>query len=249
MAASIQKYLFTTSFDELDEDEKAALPQMGAGSGEFELDGEAAPAPAPEPEPEPPPPPTFSEEEMLAAREQSFAEGREQGAREAEQTAERVAADALAAMDARLKAMEAAQREGQELAVRRAVQVAMAIARKLLPELARRNGMAEIEAVVAECMAQRLDEPRLLVKVNEMMLEPLRERLARLAETSGFGGRLVVSGDSKVVPGDCRIEWADGGADRDQARLWKEIEAIIERSLGKPEEPAADIVEDEAPVV
>ena len=38
-----------------------------------------------------------------------------------------------------------------------------------------------------------------------------------IARAHGFEGRLVVLGEPGIAVGDCRIEWADGGVNRDNA--------------------------------
>ena len=34
-----------------------------------------------------------------------------------------------------------------------------------------------------------------------------------------------------MSPSDCRIEWADGGAEFDSGRIWQEIDRALERML------------------
>jgi flagellar assembly protein FliH len=36
-----------------------------------------------------------------------------------------------------------------------------------------------------------------------------------------------------VAPGDCAIEWADGGAERNGDRVWTEIDAAVRRMTEK----------------
>jgi flagellar assembly protein FliH len=43
----------------------------------------------------------------------------------------------------------------------------------------------------------------------------------------GFEGRLVVLAEPDIGFGDCRVEWADGGLNRDRAR----IEAAIAEAV------------------
>ena len=63
----------------------------------------------------------------------------------------------------------------------------------------------------------------------------------------GFGGRLLLIADEGLGPGDCRLEWADGGIERQAQRTWVEIEQRIARSLaalsagaGRTDSHAAD---------
>lgn len=206
-------------------------------------------------EPEPPPPPTFGEAELHAARESGFRDGvvtghnagREQGY--AEGHAAGVAAGAEAARaelegtDAALAAhaldriahgvtgLITARDAANAARSDQPVHIALAIVRKLMPELARRNGLAEIEAVVRACLTDLIDEPRLIVRVAAETLELVRGHLEATVANCGFDTKLVVVGDPALGPGDCRVEWADGGAERDTARLLAEIEQTVARLL------------------
>ena len=47
----------------------------------------------------------------------------------------------------------------------------------------------------------------------------------------GFEGRLSVQPDASVARGDCRIEWADGGVNRDTATTLAAIEDVVGRYI------------------
>ena len=56
---------------------------------------------------------------------------------------------------------------------------------------------------------------------------------------SGHNKRLRLLGDATVVEGDCQIEWSGGGIVRDQAVLWREIEALTAECIGSVAAPPA----------
>jgi flagellar assembly protein FliH len=198
------------------------------------------PQPKPEPvvaEPEPvvPPPPTFSEAEMAAAaataRKTALAEGMAQGRVEALSQRDRQAASALAAIGANLATIEKATRIGAETLTETAIELGLSIARKLFPELARRHGVAEVEALVRDSMEKLKAEPRFLVKISEEHAEELGGRIGEAAAAQGFEGKITVKADASVRPGDCQIEWAQGGLIRQGADIWSEIETALEQGL------------------
>jgi flagellar assembly protein FliH len=48
----------------------------------------------------------------------------------------------------------------------------------------------------------------------------------------------VVLGEPEIMPGDCRVEWADGGVVRDRAAVELAIDGAVNRYLtGRPREP------------
>jgi flagellar assembly protein FliH len=188
-----------------------------------------------EAEPPPPPPPTFSEEELQLARDSAYAQGHDAGLAEATEATQRLEANALDAIARHVGNLFAAQAEAADANQRVAVRVAQAVLKRVLPAACEENAFGEVTRTVEECLAQVLDEPRIIVRVAAALVDPVRDRLETVALSHGFEGRVVVQPDARVGMGDCRVEWNDGGAERDQARLLRDIDETIERSLAPPE--------------
>ena len=98
-----------------------------------------------------------------------------------------------------------------------AVEVAVAVARKLAPELIAHEPFAELSALVTDCFRHVTASPHVVVRVPDALYPQAHERLQDIARKVGFEGRLVVLAEPEMGPGDCRIEWADGGVTRDFA--------------------------------
>ncbi len=99
-----------------------------------------------------------------------------------------------------------------------AVEVAVAVARKLAPALIEREPFAEISALASDCFRQLVASPHIAVRINDGLYATAREKLDGIVRARGFEGRLVVLAEPDIAPGDCRIEWADGGINRDTAK-------------------------------
>lgn len=104
-----------------------------------------------------------------------------------------------------------------------AVEVAVAVGRKLAPALMVREPFAEIAALASDCFRQLVATPHIAVRVNDTLYSTTQEKLDEIVRSRGFEGRLVVLAESDIAPGDCRIEWADGGVNRDSAAADAEI--------------------------
>lgn len=223
-----RKYMFDFDFD-----------QPSPRPEEVVAEDEEAEA---EPEPEEPPPPTFTEEELALTRDAAFAEGQQAGFAEAAERTERLTQAALAALSDQMATLFRQADEAADANARAAVRVAQAALRKMLPAACEAYAFDEVTRVVEDVVGHILDEPRIIVKVAEPLVQGVREKLEATAQAHGFEGRVVVQADPRLAVGDARVEWTDGGAERDQARLWSEIENTIERALAPPErrlEPAA----------
>jgi flagellar assembly protein FliH len=223
---STRRFLFDTEFD-----------ADVARRREERLASEALmPKPQPPPsepeEPPPPPEPVFKSADLLQAHEDGYADGFANGKAAAEAAAtarlsatlERLA-DQLEYIVQSAVDTAARQREG-------VIEIGAAIARKLLPDLSRRQGTAEAEAMMSAVITELIDEPRMVIRVADEDLDALSERIDAVAQRRGFAGKVVLLAEPTVAAGDCRIEWADGGVERDSARLWNDIDQAVVRLLG-----------------
>lgn len=177
---------------------------------------------------------TYTEEELNQAREDGLAAGRQAGQQAAEDSLERQVAQALTSMTQQVAELSKAQAEIVERRGREAIETALTIVRKLFPRLAQDHGMAEIEAVIGESMTRLRDEPRVVIRVADSLLDAVNERVSVLAAKAGFEGKIVLIAQDDLQAGDVRVEWADGGAERDSGTLWQQIDAIVERVMGIP---------------
>lgn len=173
------------------------------------------------------------------AESQAYRNGYTAGQEQAQQeTAQRVAAalsviaDALGRLDSGLTAIEA--RHETE-----AVEVAVAVGAKLAPELVAREPFAEISALATECFHQLVSTPHVAVRIAENIYEPAKEKITGIARARGFEGRLEVISDKTLLPGDCRIEWADGGMVRDQAATTAAIDEMVARYIAARNAPTS----------
>ncbi|CUU43017.1 flagellar assembly protein H [Blastochloris viridis] len=114
---------------------------------------------------------------------------------------------------------------------REAVDVAVAVARKLSTALIAREPMAELTTLIADCFAELRSTPHIVVRVNDALLAPLKERLDRLASEAGFTGRLVLLAEPSIAVGDGRVEWADGGVVLDSAATLAKVDELVQRFI------------------
>lgn len=170
---------------------------------------------------------TFTEDELAAAQEIARAEGLAEGLEQARKEFDGTADAALGEIARHLTdTQHAADKLRSE-----SLSLALTVARKLAPALMAREPMAEIEAFVGECLADVIDEPRVVVRVTEDLLANMVERIDELTAVNGFNGKIVVIAEESLTGSDCRIEWADGGADRFREQVDSDIDAAVARYL------------------
>ena len=118
-----------------------------------------------------------------------------------------------------------------------AVQVAVAVGAKLAPELIARQPFDEIAALAVDCFRQMIKAPHVVVRVAPELYEEAKAKLEEIAQSRGFEGRLMVMSEGGLAAGDCRIEWADGGINRDRAAVEDTINVCVTRYLSAKTEP------------
>jgi len=214
-----RKFLFDLSFDAPEHDPQSVQPPI------------AAPAPDP----------AEREAALAEARSEGFEAGLAEGLMQGEQSVAARNAAALDTISERLAALVGEAEAARNEQACDAARLALSIARRMMPAFSRSAGFAEIEAVVTQCVRRVLDEPRLVLRVAEDTFDAARGRIEPLAREAGFAGRVIILADAQLGPADCRIEWADGGTERDSGRLWREIDAAVSRALAALEpQPAAN---------
>jgi flagellar assembly protein FliH len=114
-----------------------------------------------------------------------------------------------------------------------AVEVAVAIARKLAPALIAREPVTEIEALVVDVLSHVRSAPHIVVRMAEDLLEPAGSRLKHIAEQRGFASRLVLLPAPDLKPDEVRVEWADGGVERDRDAIETRIDEAVSRYLAR----------------
>ena len=112
-----------------------------------------------------------------------------------------------------------------------AAELAFSVARKLADALLAVQPEKEIEAVIHECLKHLNREPRLVVRINDALVDDIQASMQQAAAERGMAEKMMVVGDPTIVLGDCEIEWSDGGVTRSRAELEESAAEIINRYI------------------
>lgn len=129
----------------------------------------------------------------------------------------------------------------QQIAILRtqSAQLAMTFSKCLAPALLEREPYTEIEALFNSCIASLITEPRIVIRVNDSLVEQLKHRIDAASQKAAYQGRIVILGDPDAATAYCRIEWADGGVVFDAPSLLAEFEQRIAKYLDVSRTPAS----------
>ena len=211
-----RKFLFNRSFD-TDMPETVKKPDEENGENEETEPEEVVPG--------------INEEELKAARDEAFAKGREEGINEAAAATERDILASLQKLNEQFTDLFKSQEAADTSILESAISVATGITRKVFPALNEQGALSEIERMVVLAMEKILEEPLVTITIHPDLEAQLKERIGALSTQAGYKGEIRILAAEDLPAGDCRVEWNSGGARRDTAGLWQEIDEIVERNL------------------
>ncbi|WP_068088567.1 FliH/SctL family protein [Polycladidibacter stylochi] len=175
--------------------------------------------------------PMISVKEHEALLAQARSEGFAEGQREAEQRlsgAHKAHVDALADKLEGIVRKSLVQLDAELLAQeKRAAELSIVVARKLCEHLVAREPIGEVVALLTACLAPLRKTPSLVVMLPQEDAEELAQVTDQLVARHSFEGRLQVLGVEGMQQGNCRIEWPEGGINRDMAMNLAKIEKAI----------------------
>lgn len=184
-------------------------------------------------------PEIYTASDLAHARAEGRAEGHAEGRAEMAREIEHMLAQALSAIAAKIGSLEATQKRVLTAVNRDSVDLALTLARKVALGLTRLRPLEEIECLIADCLGKIELEPRIVIRINPDVVEPLSAKLDALARDAGFEGRIVLLGEPSLAPDSCQIDWADGGTERSSEAVAAAIEDTVERLLAVGLEPEA----------
>ncbi len=171
----------------------------------------------------------YSDEDISAARIEAEQVGIEIGKAQSQQDIEQQVLQLMQTIASELSKVQEGYHSAMADLRATAAKIAAAAAEKLAGELLSHQPSAEIERMLLDCMAVLPSTPRIEIKINEKLVEPMRARFIEIVREAGYSGDVVVAGDADLPLHDCRIAWLGGGAELRHDELIGEINEIVER--------------------
>ncbi len=176
-------------------------------------------------------------EHQAALREgeaQAFLRGHMEGAASARLEEEARLARAIEGFAATLGLTAARLAHIKQQASNEALSFALNFADILAGNLVASAPTGPIEAAARQVFGDLRGVPHVAIRVAPELVEPAKERLARIAREIGLDAKMIVLGEPEIAEGDCRIEWADGGIVRDFVQLREKISECVAKALAQP---------------
>ena len=175
--------------------------------------------------------PVFSEAQFLIARTEGHAQGKAERVRETRQQQEEKIAQALEKTLGHIEKLLANEQDRNLRMQAQSLELVRQIIQKLMPALAHEHTLGEVFRTVSASLDERKEEPRIVIAVHDSLFSALKERVDGLSAERGYTGRLIVLADETLSPADCRVEWADGGAERNFEKIYSAIDVEIKKAI------------------
>ncbi len=183
-------------------------------------------------------PAIYTEEDKERLCREAHEQGVNEGKQEALAGLEASATEVLNSLNGQLQQLAQSHSHQMENIRCEAASLAFAIAKKLSPALIARQPEVEVLKMIEGCLADLHDEPRIVLRASEPVCDALAERVNDLAAATGFQGNVILLPDDTKTNSDCRIEWADGGVDREISDTTNKLEEIINRFINSGSDAA-----------
>lgn len=170
---------------------------------------------------------SFSQEELdkavRAAEEKSYEQGYNAAVSEREK-AETVLLDSI---NNRLMTILADVSTNNAEQEQSALRFAVALVRKLLPRLEEGVAVKEVEAFICGNFKNFAKEGSLSFRFNPEIIGDIAPKISRLAEKNDFEGKIAIHKDDSLGLSDCKIEWLNGGVERNTAHALSQVEDLL----------------------
>ena len=194
--------------------------------------------------------PVFSSDQLNAAKEKAREEGRLLGLEEGREAAwqeamvslEKQNADILSSIDTSLKNIFAGFEKNAQMSIDAAIDFAMAVCKKALPALCETNAILEIRDLLEKNLHFLKDEPKISLRLNPFLADQIKPVLTDLVKKEAYGGKIAVIRDDTLAVGDCRVEWKNGGLEKNVQDVLNHTEELIKlyTHAAKTDTPSAE---------
>jgi len=191
----------------------------------------------------PPPPPVYSEEELAAAKDIAFEKGRQQGQKEQTESREQYVAISLDQIAQNFAHLFAAEQIRESIYEKESLKLAIATLDLLFPSLDEKIGRDEVLKVIEKTLIAHRKNKEITIHVSNGMKGEIESLITRIRAAEHEEVLWKVLEDPALAPGDCKLEWTDGGAVRNSVKTARDIRKNLESLLGAPQEAISEMDE------
>jgi flagellar assembly protein FliH len=169
--------------------------------------------------------PTFSAEDVAAAREQGWAEGRESALAEAVTQHELALAKAATAVAEQVAGLQREWQSASEENAWATARLVFDVLGALFPALNAAHGEQEVLALVRALLPGLARQPAVTVRAHPSFAGTLVREFEQHELVDP--GRVQVVPLETIASGDVRLLWAEGSSGREAAEVWRRVSTVL----------------------
>ena len=116
-----------------------------------------------------------------------------------------------------------------------ALQFAIELVRKILPTLEKERAEVEVKNFMAQNFANFAGQETLSFAFNPATVTLVADSIGKLAEQNDFEGKIAVHKGDTLGPSDCRIEWKNGGVERNVSETLNKVKELLDNNTQERE--------------
>jgi flagellar assembly protein FliH len=121
---------------------------------------------------------------------------------------------------------------------RDASNLAFAFASRFAEKLVAQEPKGEIMALLNQILAPLRKTPHISIRLNDAVADDVKTAVDQQMNELGFTGTLTILPDPAIMPGDCSVEWVDGGIGRNMRSAIRQVEQLLTDHFAHvPEDP------------
>ena len=180
-----------------------------------------------EPEPEPEPVKTYTEEELAEQVQIAEHNGYEKGFKSSQSGIDEAVANVLNEINSRLLQLITEEETQKSEMEKQSLDLVLSIVRKLVPSLLSDEAKNIVNKFIADNFNNFKNESKLSFYIHPDIISYVQENIAKLANRHDFEGKIALHKDNSLGVSDCRIEWENGGVERNTGHLTDKIKAML----------------------
>lgn len=182
--------------------------------------------------------PSYTEEELVAAKEESYKRGKADGFLESEEGYTSQIQNLTKTLNHNLANLLQAEELRKEQFQSETLKSVKALFENAFPALKEKHGLGEIESLIEDVLAEHLGESKITIYVAPEYSESIETYIK--SKFQADENTLEVVADKEIAKDDCRIAWDNGGAIRDTKTFEDKIMRFLQDDLAQKVKKSQD---------
>lgn len=231
LGSEYQKFLFDNFVISCDEEKCVAEPVVPISDDETENVNEIEVEHIKHVIPEPIEVPfvaSYSQDELDAAVKAAEERAYEKGFKSASGETEQQQHDLLNDINGRLMTLLSEREEVEKNVETDTLRFVADVVRKILPSMEKEQATAEVSKFLTDNFSNFRREISLSFSFNPEVISAMPELISKLADRNDFEGKIAVHKDASLGLSDCRVEWQNGGVERNTHKMLEKIDDLLD---------------------